>query len=68
MRTEQGAGLRLALGDDAVGGKQLVSAVDLRNIPWLETQKRLPLVARHVEPDGIAVPVAADEITDGGTH
>ena len=68
MRPENGPGVLLAPGDDALRVKQIVSAVYLRDVQRLAAQRAAALVAGHMQPHGPAAGVAADEIADGGAH
>ena len=68
VRPENGPGVLLAPGDDALRVKQIVSAVYLRDVQCLEAQRAAALVAGHMHPHGPAAGVAPDEIADRGAH
>lgn len=66
--SKDGSGIFLALGNNALRMKQIVSAVYLRDVQCLEAQRAAALVAGHMHPHGPAADVAPDEIADRGTH
>ena len=65
---EESRGVFLALPDDTRSFIQTIGAGNLRDVQFLHTQRSLTFVTGHMEPHLVIIPVAPDEVHDGGIH